>query len=130
MGQSVGNKSAFGFPANANPMGQQQLNNENGANEGKDNEGNNDNNKNASNQKLTLTDVLSPASEDNKDKDGNGNGGNILSPKTPTMIDHVVDRVYFIAKTQSGSRFVQEKLSDKQYFGLFFKELKCHVAEL
>jgi len=33
-------------------------------------------------------------------------------------------------KTQSGSRFVQEKLSDKQYFGLFFKELKCHVAEL
>jgi len=60
---------------------------------------------------------------------GGGSAG-VLSPKTPTMIDHVVDRVYFIAKTQSGSRFVQEKLGDAQYFGLFFKELKSHVAEL
>ena len=74
-----------------------------------------------------------------KDMEGDDDGDKMLSlnqigspqsDATATMIGHSVDRVYSIAKTQAGSRFVQEKLSDKQYFGLFFKELKCHVAEL
>ncbi|ETO10775.1 hypothetical protein RFI_26601, partial [Reticulomyxa filosa] len=53
-----------------------------------------------------------------------------ISPRTPSMIDHVVGRVCSFAKTQSGSRFVQEKLSETKYFQMFFEELQEHVPEL
>lgn len=119
--------SAFGFPANAKPIPQGQLGG-NAHGKGQDED---------PDEKGMALNMLSPGSSRSNDSGGNQSvtpGGTVLatgiSPKTPTMIDHVVDRVYFIAKTQSGSRFVQEKLSDKQYFGLFFKELKSHVAEL
>ena len=119
-GQRGGN-SAFGFPSQAAVIPQNQLQNKDkdDGEDGKD---------------LSLN-PLSPQSDatptaGQQTTPGGTALASVMSPKTPTMIDHVVDRVYFIAKTQSGSRFVQEKLSDKQYFGLFFKELKCHVAEL
>eukprot|EP01084_Bolivina_argentea_P312427 540888_1 len=125
-----GGSSAFGFPSNATPIPQGQLNNMN--KEDKDNQQGNDTTDGEANLSLN---PLSPNSDGATPTSNNTTPGGtalagVMSPKTPTMIDHVVDRVYFIAKTQSGSRFVQEKLSDKQYFGLFFKELKCHVAEL
>lgn len=50
--------------------------------------------------------------------------------RSPSIMDHVVGRVCFLAKSQSGSRFVQEKLVDPVYFSLFFHELKTRVAEL
>jgi len=128
--QAQGRGTSFGFPAKAKPIPQNQLH---GSGRGAKGHGD----KGQEEQEMALN-MLSPGSSRSNDSGGNGQsvtpGGTVLttgiSPKTPTMIDHVVDRVYFIAKTQSGSRFVQEKLSDKQYFGLFFKELKGHVAEL
>lgn len=45
-------------------------------------------------------------------------------------MDHVVGRVFMLSKSQSGSRFVQENLSDPVFFDVFFNELKTRVAEL
>lgn len=62
-----------------------------------------------------------------------GAGANGAPPNSAPMntsIDHVIGRVYHLSKTQSGSRFVQEKLSDPQYFPIFFNELKTRVADL
>merc|ERR1719242_2875263 len=111
-GQVQGRGSAFGFPNNAVPQNQA-----------------NNNQVESPDEKGMSLQMMSPGSSNGSHS---GNGGNMISPncKTPTMIDHVVDRVFYIAKTQSGSRFVQEKLTDKQYFELFFKELKEHVADL
>ena len=48
------------------------------------------------------------------------------------LLDHVIGRVYLLAKSQGGSRFVQQKLDegDPVYFNVFFNELKMHVSEL
>lgn len=48
------------------------------------------------------------------------------------ILPHVVGRVYLLAKSQGGSRFIQTKLEqvDQLYFGIFFSELRNHVAEL
>eukprot|EP01083_Nonionella_stella_P089089 248560_1 len=65
--------------------------------------------------------------------DGSLSPGNQLSGlgmMGPTIMDHVVGRVFMLSKSQSGSRFVQEKLSDPVYFVVFFNELKTRVAEL
>lgn len=53
-----------------------------------------------------------------------------VNPSRPTVMDHVVGRVFMLSKSQNGSRFVQEKLSDPVYFNVFFAELKTRVAEL
>eukprot|EP01084_Bolivina_argentea_P159516 277803_1 len=70
--------------------------------------------------------------ENNKllSSDGGTASADVMSPKT--VIDLLVDRGITIdlVKTSSGCQFVQQKLSDKQYFAFFFTELKCHVAEL
>lgn len=46
------------------------------------------------------------------------------------VMEHVVGRVFMLAKSQSGSRFIQEKLAEPQWQKLFFDELKTHVPEL
>jgi len=46
------------------------------------------------------------------------------------MLDDCVGKVVLLAKSQSGSRFVQEKLNEPEYFNLFYKELKVQVADL
>merc|ERR1719233_593568 len=46
------------------------------------------------------------------------------------MLDECVGKVVVLAKSQSGSRFVQEKLNEPEYFNLFYKELKVQVADL
>lgn len=46
------------------------------------------------------------------------------------MLDECVGKVVFLAKSQSGSRFVQEKLNEPEYFNLFYNELKVQVADL
>merc|ERR1719193_1595393 len=46
------------------------------------------------------------------------------------MLDDCVGKVVLLAKSQSGSRFVQEKLNEPEYFNLFYNELKVQVADL
>lgn len=52
--------------------------------------------------------------------------------KSTNAIDFIVGRVCMLAKSQGGSRFIQQKLEegDLMYFQIFFEELKFHVAEL
>jgi hypothetical protein len=46
------------------------------------------------------------------------------------MLSECVGKVVLLAKSQSGSRFVQEKLNEPEYFNLFYNELKVQVADL
>ncbi len=46
-------------------------------------------------------------------------------PRNPALIEHVVGRVYMLSKSQGGSRFVQQRLEDRDpaAFALFFAEM-------
>jgi len=62
-----------------------------------------------------------------------GNGDEDISRVRQPIADCVGNcrgRVVALAKSQSGSRFVQDKLQDPAYFKLFFMELKDRVADL
>ena len=51
---------------------------------------------------------------------------------TPSLVDHVIGRVCMLAKSQGGSRFIQQKIIEGEilYFQIFFQEMKLHTAEL
>jgi hypothetical protein len=46
-------------------------------------------------------------------------------PRNPALIEHVVGRVYMLSKSQGGSRFVQQRLEDRDpaAFAIFFAEM-------
>lgn len=54
-------------------------------------------------------------------------GAPLERPKKETMRE-LSKHIFTLSKSQSGSRFIQDNLSD--YFDVFFRELKPHVVEL
>lgn len=47
-----------------------------------------------------------------------------------TAISHLIGRVVYLAKSESGSRFVQEKVGNPRYLKVFFQEMKKRLPEL
>jgi len=45
-------------------------------------------------------------------------------------ISHLIGRVVYLAKSESGSRFVQEKVGNPRYLKVFFQEMKKRLPEL
>merc|ERR1719203_1733811 len=52
------------------------------------------------------------------------------SEEDETAISHLIGRVVYLAKSESGSRFVQEKVGNPRYLKVFFQEMKKRLPEL
>jgi len=56
--------------------------------------------------------------------------GNNRVEEDETAISHLIGRVVYLAKSESGSRFVQEKVGNPRYLKVFFQEMKKRLPEL
>jgi len=54
----------------------------------------------------------------------------ILSQPEDGNVSHLIGRVVYLAKSESGSRFVQEKCGDPRFLKVFYNEMKKRLPEL
>lgn len=47
-----------------------------------------------------------------------------------SALNHLIGRVVYLAKSESGSRFVQEKVGNPRFLKIFFQEMKKRLPEL